>query len=335
MGFMQSDWEVIVVIDLFMGGGGAGLLVLAALLWFIDRERHSRAVACGAWGCFVCIIIGLLRLLADVGQPFRAMIMPVSFSHFTSWMTFGAWFMFLTLIASFVLAVCTTKKVRAFIARGWKSFERLSRPIANVAAGLGIAAGFMVTVYTGCLICSATGVPFWSTWLLPVSFCASAFYLAAAVMCAIVCKVEGDEGTKVRRVLSAVTLACGAVFAVALAFYLANASSGALVQGALLSSEGAAETARTSAAAVVSGHLAPLFWAGLVVVGLVTPLVLAVVHLVAPLGTRRFAVAVVLAICALVGVFAWRYLVLAVGVHQLLSSVDVMQIAAGASFALR
>ena len=26
MGFMQSDWEVTVVIDLFMGGGGAGFL---------------------------------------------------------------------------------------------------------------------------------------------------------------------------------------------------------------------------------------------------------------------------------------------------------------------
>ena len=341
MGFMQSDWEVTVVIDLFMGGGGAGLLALSGILCLIGKDRYRREAACGSWIGFGCIVVGLLCLLADVGQPLRAMLLPVSFSHFTSWMAFGAWFMFCALIASFVLAVSTTDRAAALVMRVWPGFGLARQAFARVVSVLGIAAGFMVTVYTGFLISSATGVPFWSTLLLPAGFCVSAFYLASAVMAALMSAFDlrGERAGAARRVLGVVCIVCGVAFGGLVAWHLRLALTGDLASGAALSSAGAAEAARTSADALLRGDLAPLFWGGLVAAGLAVPLALAVACLAMPRTEawtrRRCVVAVACAACALVGVFAWRYLVLAVGIHQPLSSVDVVQIAAGTVFSFR
>ena len=341
MGFMQSDWEVTVVIDLFMGGGGAGLLALSGLLCLIGKDRYRQEAACGAWIGFGCIVVGLLCLLADVGQPLRAMLLPVSFSHFTSWMAFGAWFMFAALVASFVLAASTTDRVAALVQRAWPGFARARRGFACAASVFGIAAGFMVNVYTGFLISSGTGVPFWSTLLLPAGFCASAFYLASAAMVALMSAFDapGERTGAAQRVLGAVCLVCGVAFGGLVAWHLSLAVSGGLANGSTLSSAGAAEAARTSAGALLQGDLSPLFWGGLAAVGLAVPLALAAACLVMPRteawARRRRVAAIACAACALIGVFAWRYLVLAVGIHQPLSSPDVVQIVAGAFFALR
>ena len=341
MGFMQSDWEVTVVIDLFMGGGGAGLLALSGILCLIGKDRYRREAACGSWIGFGCIVVGLLCLLADVGQPLRAMLLPVSFSHFTSWMAFGAWFMLFALVASFVLAVSTTDRAAALVMRVWPGFGLARQAFARVVSVLGIAAGFMVTVYTGFLISSATGVPFWSTLLLPAGFCVSAFYLALAVMAALMSAFDlrGERTGAARRVLGVACIVCGVAFGGLVAWHLRLALTGDLASGVALSSAGAAEAARTSANALLRGDLAPLFWGGLVTAGLAVPLALAVACLAMPRTEawtrRRCVVAVACAACALVGVFAWRYLVLAVGIHQPLSSVDVVQIAAGTVFSFR
>lgn len=341
MGFMQSDWEVTVVIDLFMGGGGAGLLALSGILCLIGKDRYRREAACGSWIGFGCIVVGLLCLLADVGQPLRAMLLPVSFSHLTSWMAFGAWFMLFALVASFVLAVSTTDRAAALVMRVWPGFGLARQAFARVVSVLGIAAGFMVTVYTGFLISSATGVPFWSTLLLPAGFCVSAFYLALAVMAALMSAFDlrGERAGAARRVLGVACIVCGVAFGGLVAWHLRLALTGDLASGVALSSAGAAEAARTSANALLRGDLAPLFWGGLVTAGLAVPLALAVACLAMPRTEawtrRRCVVAVACAACALVGVFAWRYLVLAVGIHQPLSSVDVVQIAAGTVFSFR
>ncbi|MEG0324179.1 MAG: NrfD/PsrC family molybdoenzyme membrane anchor subunit [Raoultibacter sp.] len=335
MGFMQSDWGITVVLDLFMGGGGAGLLVLSALLWLTGKEKCRDSAAIGGWICFGCIVIGLLCLLADVGQPLRAMLLPVSFSHFTSWMTFGAWFMLAALIVSFAFALSVTDRTIVAISRFWKGFTTHRNTIANISGVIGIAAGFMVTIYTGFLISSAEGVPFWSTLLLPAGFCASAFYLAALIMLAILSrpKSKGDL-QKMRLTLTVMAFAFAAAFITFAAAHLAVASSGDLIHGSLLASTGAAEAAQTSARVILSGDLSTLFWIGLVAVGLVLPLALAAIQWVpfSFIQKRRLAIAVATATCALAGVFLWRYLVLAVGIHQPLPNTDIMHIVAGTTF---
>ena len=208
MGFMQSDWEVTVVIDLFMGGGGAGLLALSGILCLIGKDRYRREAACGSWIGFGCIVVGLLCLLADLGQPLRAMLLPVSFSHFTSWM--------------FVLAVSTTDRAAALVMRVWPGFGLARQAFARVVSVLGIAAGFMVTVYTGFLISSATGVPFWSTLLLPAGFCVSAFYLSSAAMAALMSAFDlrGERAGAARRVLGVACIVCGVAFGGLVAWHL-------------------------------------------------------------------------------------------------------------------
>ena len=206
----------------------------------IGKDRYRREAACGSWIGFGCIVVGLLCLLADVGQPLRAMLLPVSFSHFTSWMAFGAWFMFCALIASFVLAVSTTDRAAALVMRVWPGFGLARQAFARVVSVLGIAAGFMVTVYTGFLISSATGVPFWSTLLLPAGFCVSAFYLASAVMAALMSAFDlrGERTGAARRVLGVVCIVCGVAFGGLVAWHLRLALTGDLASGAALSSAG-------------------------------------------------------------------------------------------------
>lgn len=341
MDFTQSDWGITVVVDLLMGGCGSGLLVLSAILWIAWRDRARQLSVAGAWTCFVCICVGLVCLLADVGQPLRAMVMPVSFSHLESWMALGAWFMFSTLVSSFVFAVCTTEKITGAVEAKRPGFARAKEPLAMVFAVLGILAGFMVTVYTGFLISSATGVPFWNTLLLPAGFCASAFYAATSVMGALASGLRGKGKLQglpdgVERTLSVLAVAFGVVFAVVLGLHMGLAQSGELAASAKLAGMNAAAACRTCAQAMLSGSFAPMFWGVLVAAGLAVPVVLNLVCALfgSRLGGKKTVTLVIAAVLAVVGVFAWRFLVLAVGIHQPLASADAVQAISGATFYL-
>ena len=88
---LQSVWGWQPALYLFLGGMGAGAFIMAAILYLKDRERNARIVCVSMWAAAISLIVGLLLLLMELVTPVRGLLMWQSFSHFTSWMTYGAW----------------------------------------------------------------------------------------------------------------------------------------------------------------------------------------------------------------------------------------------------
>lgn len=356
MEFLQAEWGWTVVLDLFMGGLGAAAFVIVVLAKFLGNNRFKTTVTLSAWVCVICIAFGVLFLLLDVGQPLRAMLLPASFTNFSSWMVYGAWFMFGTLLFSGVFALLATDKTAAIIGHVCRPLEANRDIICKVCAIAGGLLAFAVTIYTGFLVASAPGVPFWNTPLLPATFTLSSFFVALTVVLLIASLQERAEGSgTLVRILRISALIVGLVCAGVVAAYL---------QYSVTASVGA----KISALLLTQGTYSWLFWGGLVVAGFALPLILLVVQLIVcrkPSTTKvgeinadgelseepaipfaggssyaacvRGALVIfplVTALGAVIGGLSWRFMILAVGLHAPLASPSVTQMFDGVTFLL-
>ena len=253
MGFMQSDWEVTVGDRPVHGRRGSGASWRCpGSCGLIGKDRYRREAACGAWIGFGCIVVGLLCLLADVGQPLRAMLLPVSFSHFTSWMAFGAWFMFCR-ARGVVRAGGEHHRPRGCArdsARG-RAFARARRGVRLRVASVSRHRGGLhgdrvhgVPHQLGARACRSGARCF-----CRAGFCASAFYLASAAMAALMSAFDAAgraHGRGASACWARCALVCGVAFGGLVAWHLSLAVSGGLAKRFYsLSSAGAAEAART------------------------------------------------------------------------------------------
>ncbi len=71
---MQSmvlwDWRV--VLDLYLGGIGIGAFLFGVLLYYLNAERYKKVVQTALVIAPVLVIVGLIFLMAKLGQPMRA-----------------------------------------------------------------------------------------------------------------------------------------------------------------------------------------------------------------------------------------------------------------------
>src|SRR5467141_939194 len=157
------------------------------------------------------------------------------------------------------------------------SLASLRRKISLV----GMLFGFFLAGYTGVLL-SNSAMPFWGdSRLMGALFLASGASTGMAAV-SLLLYLSGDSaGEGFKKIKRADRFAIVFEMAVLVLFLV-------LLGGA--------------AAPLLSGHLAPLFWGGLVVLGLVIPLLLDL------LGRRRVP-AVVPAVLVLVGGFVLRYVI--------------------------
>lgn len=322
----QTAWGWQPALYLFLGGLAAGTFVVSGMIKLLGKGEH-RAVSCaGMWAALICLAAGLVVLILDVSQPLRALMMWQSFSHPTSWMAIGAWLLFLTAVVFAVSAVLGTDALvdRFTAARaasgadgdlgeeaglpaegapGTVSAEtkRTVDTVARVFTVAGIVLGACVAVYTGILLANAVGIAFWNNWLLPVLFTVSALDTGVALVSIVVTVRKGESGAaKLHAVLERATLVLVLVEAVALAALLLTSRS---------------TTAAASAAALTSGFLAVPFWALVVAIGLVVPLVVAIVSLASKKVSVGRAGFVVGACGALVGGCTLRFVIVFAGAH--------------------
>ena len=157
--------------------------------------------------------------------------------------------------------------------------DRIRRGVSFV----GIFFGFFLAGYTGVLL-SSSALPFWSdARLMGALFLASGASTGMAAISLILFLTGGSAGTGWRKVKRADRYSM--LFElVLLAVFLGVLGS--------------------AAKPITSGHFAPLFWGGLVGIGLVIPLLIDFV------GHRVQALSVVAAALVLVGGFVLRYVVL-------------------------
>lgn len=313
---LQSVWGWQPALYLFLGGMGAGAFIMAAILYLKDRERNARIVCVSMWAATISLIVGLLLLLMELVTPVRGLLMWQSFSHLTSWMTYGAWGAFGAIAAFGVSAVLATPKAGAWLTGKCSWYAQHEQGVRKVLAFAGIALGAFVAFYTGMLLMTAGSVPFWDTLLLPALFTVSAFDTGVALVEVVAIALAKKEAIDpdAKRFMEKCVVVLVVLEAVVLAAFL-----GGMLLADASTPVGAAAVA--SAGMFVSGQLTVWFWGLVAVLGLALPLAMALKGLLSkgePAGSGAKAVDVptlIGAIGALVGGCALRFLVLAAGIH--------------------
>ena len=272
---LQFVWGWQPALYLFLGGLGAGAFVVAACLFLFGKDDRRRALGVVSWAAFACLVVGLLLLVSELIFPLRGLMMWQSFSNLTSWMTIGAWLLFVAVIFILVTAVALTEPLA----------QRLkldgNETLLKVCFGVGGVLSLGVAVYTGILLMNAPGVPLWNTLWLPVLFTVSALDTGVALNEIVFCVVEKRPVPRLHRVLVVSTIVLVVVEAVVVAAFV-----GAMAAGGGYAMESYALAAAASAEVLVEGQLSGWFWAAFVGLGLVVPLVCAVVALVRERGAK-------------------------------------------------
>lgn len=268
-------WEMLIVLYFFFGGIAGGAYFTAAVADNFGGSRDGKVARVGYLLSLPLVVLCGVLLIADLGVPLRFLNMLRSFKFWDP-MSIGAWALGVFGLFSFVSSVLSFSSSEQSIA--------LRRKVGLV----GIFFGFFLASYTGVLL-SATALPFWSdARLMGALFLASGASTGMAAMSLILFLTgasTGDGWGKVKRADKFSMI----IELVMLALFL-------IVLG-------------SAARPITTGPFAPLFWGGLVVVGLLVPLVLEfVAH-----GSRSMAV--VSAVLVLAGGFILRY-VMVMSLHS-------------------
>jgi polysulfide reductase chain C len=256
---------------LFLGGLGGGTLTVAGVFDLVFRRGvEVEGVLTGplanvgsvfALAVFIgvaCLGIGSFLLIFELGQP--KVFLRVFLSR-TAIIKYGACLLILAMGFGFVYFLF-------FLPPAWNLFYYDWLWLRDICCVLMMVFGLCVVVYTGVLLSSMKSKPFWNTPALPVLFTVSALSTATAL----------------------IALTAGFWPATAFDFVGAHAVSEVIVENLhtidavlviaevvvlvvyVLMMYGAGNvTARAVAVKWIRGQFAPLFWIGMIALGLLTP----------------------------------------------------------------
>jgi formate-dependent nitrite reductase membrane component NrfD len=248
-GQLQKDWGWLIAIYLFLGGVGAGAYTIAAINGFMG-EGAEAITSVGLWIGFPALLIGTLFLLADLGSPGRAFL--AGMKPGSSWIARGTWIISIFMVLSLVHAVLY-------------HFTDATGAGVAVLAVLGIVFAVGTMAYTGILLGTSKGIPFWRSGVVPVIFVISAIVTGHfTIMIGVV--LFGNPATVIASLPIMAAEAAGLVVLEVLAILF-------FLQAAYKEPD-----ARESAARILRNRL---FVFGYFVLGLGAPLVLMVIVYVA------------------------------------------------------
>lgn len=326
-------FSMLVVLYLFLGGAGAGACAVAALLGLLSPRdaicvEVSRKTALAGAGirrsfggpasryvvraplvyrkllvplfavALAAVSLGIACLLFDLGRADRVLLLLTTPAP--THIAVGAW------------ALVATSALSALLLCAWNA-AALCFPLAVVRAAevLAIVVSFVAMAYTGLLLQTLDAVPLWGTVWLPILFILSSLSCGLALTMATV-QVAGSAlsfGALIRR-LTASDAAIIVVEAVATAFLVAATLN---MMGASPTADPTGAAAAGSAAELLTGEGAWLFWGAFCGVGMAIPLVVEAVNLI---GARvSSAASLATALCVLAGGLALRLCVVSAGVH--------------------
>ncbi|MDP8207466.1 MAG: NrfD/PsrC family molybdoenzyme membrane anchor subunit [Candidatus Electryonea clarkiae] len=159
-GQLQKDWGLLLAIYLFLGGVGGGAYTIAAINSFLGKSMEL-STTIGLWIGFPALLIGSVILIADLGNPGKFIL--AGLKPGTSWIARGVWIISLFMVFSFLHLVL-------------HQFTEISKTATgmNVIAILGIIFAILTMAYTGILLGTSKGIPFWRSGMVPVLFVVSA-----------------------------------------------------------------------------------------------------------------------------------------------------------------
>lgn len=281
-------WEAPIVIYLFLGGLGGGIMFLSAILNFFVVPGVPELFAWPMFLALAALAVGCFFLVFELGQP---LVFWRVFTTATAIIKWGATLLTFALISAFLWWV-------SFLPWEWISglagILAGGRDVFLVIAGI---AGFGIMVYTGVMLSTLKAHAFWATPALPVLFTISATSTACAAIALglggwpvefnLVYAVAGEIVHSVLHIVD-IVLVCAEI-TVLLIMVLSFLGAGN-------------KTAKAVAVRWVKGKTAPLFWIGMVGFGLVVPLVLYIG------GAGSAASSVVAPVLVLLGGLLLRYL---------------------------
>lgn len=259
----QDWWGWIIAGYLFLGGMAGASVPVAYYFWY--RDGNKLVNYSGGIVAFLAMLVGVVLLVMDLGSPGNVMALATSPRlNLGSWMTIGTYIITLYMVATLAYTLQFAPNSSGLLAR-LKLARRNVTLLGLVTSALGLA----TAAYTGFLLAAARGVQFWNNPMLPVLFLASA---TSSGLCGTYCGIVApilswrvpqykQVGTRVRLAIQRfeVYVLIGELF---LLF--------AFLDIALWGPPGAAGPARE----ILYGSLAPAFWIGVVIIGIVLPLAL-------------------------------------------------------------
>lgn len=261
----SPHWGWYVILYFFLGGLAAGTYFIATLLQLVGDPRDRPAIRLGYTLAFPLVLICGVLLIIDLGQPLRFWHMLVQSERpplpmFKAWspISLGSWVLTIFGFFSFISFVGTMVETGRF---GWGPAVRLDRwararprPVAVVWGIVGAFFGFFLAGYTGVLLIG-TSEPLWhNARLLGALFLVSAASTSyALLMLLLMRRGTTPEDVTIRKLERADRMA--------IVFELVLLALMLILLGGI-------------ARPVVSGGFGLVFWLGVVVIGLVIPLVL-------------------------------------------------------------
>jgi formate-dependent nitrite reductase membrane component NrfD len=266
----SPEWHWYIVWYFFLGGIAGGAYFTAAIADNFGGPRDRNVVRTGYILSLLMIGVCGMLLILDLGTPSRFLNMLGAFK-FKDPMSIGAWMLGVFGLFAFVSSALSLggDEARAGLRRKWSL--------------VGTIFGFFLASYTGVLL-SNSALPFWSdARLMGALFLASGAStgIAAITLVLFLTGHAAGEGWGKLKHADRYSMVLELALLIVLVVLLGAAAK-----------------------PLTGGHYAPLFWGGLIGVGLVVPLVLDFV------GPRVRALGALAAVLVLVGGFVLRYVVL-------------------------
>ncbi|MFQ5939726.1 MAG: NrfD/PsrC family molybdoenzyme membrane anchor subunit [Alphaproteobacteria bacterium] len=308
------QWGLLVIAYLFLAGLGAGALTVSSSVLLRGGAGgfggyHFTLARYGAFIAPIPIMVGSVLLIPELGS-FQA-------GYWFKWlnlyktinlspMSIGTWLLTLCIIISLVYAF-------TFL---WPDARPGDRHdiLRKAAAWIGVPIGILVAVYTGVLLGAMPARPFWNTPVLPMLFLLSSLSTGVAgiiLVRSLLHRRSSDVDTEKQfhesgyLLTASDTLLIGfELLAVFLFFMFAYLTIG--------------RVAESMAVVLPGGSLAPLFWFGFVLVGLLVPVLVELFYVIPKLLYQRAYVAprgveIAVPVIVLVGGFLLRYVVVVAG----------------------
>ncbi|MCP8305010.1 MAG: polysulfide reductase NrfD [archaeon] len=297
-------WGWPIAFALFFGGLGGGAFMLTSVTSFLTRDDFRDILKYGVIIGTVSAILAVLAFMVDLGAPERALFV---YSNPGSMITIGS--SILAIIIPLGLVYSTFVPPDRLKGRfPWSGNIRARTALEVLTFILGAA----LAAYTGFVLGLVGSSPFWGSPLIEVLFILSG--TSTAIMATGLFMTPLYSATKVERskkrlieALHRLDLADGLLIIIELVVVLALVFTAA----------GISEVAAMSADILISGSLSTIFWAGVVGLGLVVPLLILI--LLALRGRTaayiRFypPLLAIASISALVGGLLMRYVIVIAG----------------------
>jgi protein NrfD len=275
---MVLTWNWELVIYLWIAGIAGGAYFSAFLINTISRGKYPQLPKIATFLGVPLVLLGSLLLVVDLGEQLRAWHLFTRF-RIGSPMSMGSWILLLYALVGLVMIALwwsrsfEPEEIRLTVISGLANIIRPAAGAVGVLSWIELVLGVLLVAYTGVLL-SATNQPLWGgVLLLPSLFVASAVSTGLALIVlvvrtgfgAVLDTLFGGEGKRLPsdtlHIMGITSLILGIIEVVVLIGYLAWVG--------FFSAPGA-----SAVAVLLTGPMSLMFWGGVVLVGLLIPLVL-------------------------------------------------------------